>query len=140
MAFRRVSRRGLLSACAEVGPGDGIDPRLEGRGPTGPVPNRKALQLSGQVARTLSGALAESEDDVLRDLLFVSVVPAPYASRLLVTVAPSPAAAAVEASAVLERLERMRGRLRTEVAAAVHRRKAPDLTFRVVNAGRGVYP
>jgi ribosome-binding factor A len=135
MAFRRVSRRGLLSACAEVGPGDGIDPRLEGRGPSGPAPNRKALQLSGQVARTLSGLLAESEDDVLRDLLVVSVVPAPYASRLLVSVAPSPAEA-VEAPAVLERLERVRGRLRTEVAAAVHRRKAPDLTFRVVNAGR----
>ena len=136
MAFRRVSRRGLLSACADVGPGDGIDPRLEGRGPSGPVPNRKALQLSGQVARTLSSLLAESEDDVLRDLLVVSVLPAPSSVRLLVTVAPSPAAVAVEAAAVLGRLERVRGRLRTEVAAAVHRRKAPDLTFRVVNAGR----
>jgi ribosome-binding factor A len=136
MAFRRVSRRGLLSACADVGPGDGIDPRLEGRDRSGLVLNRKALQLSGQVARTLSGLLAESEDEVLRDLLVVSVVPAPYASRLLVTVAPSPAAAVVEVAAVLGRLERVRGRLRTEVAAAVHRRKAPDLTFRVVNAGR----
>jgi ribosome-binding factor A len=136
MAFRSVSRRDLRSGCAEVGPGDGIDPRLEGRGPSGPVPNRKALQLSGQVARTLSGMLAESEEDVLRDLLVVSVVPAPTSVRLLVTVAPSPAAEAVEAAAVLARLERLRGRLRTEVAAAVHRRKAPDLTFCVVNAGR----
>jgi ribosome-binding factor A len=136
MASRRVSRRGLRSACADVGPGDGIDPRLDGRDPSGPVANRKALQLSGQVARTLSGLLAESEDDVLRDLLVVSVVPAPYASRLLVTVAPSPAAEAAEAAAVLARLERVRGRLRTEVAAAVHRRKAPDLTFRVVNDRR----
>jgi ribosome-binding factor A len=136
MAFQRVSRRGLRTACAEVGPGDGIDPRREGRGPSGSVPNRKALQLSGQVARTLSGLLAESEDELLRDLLVVSVAPAPYASRLLVTVAPSPAAEAVEAAAVLARLERVRGRLRTEVAAAVHRRKAPDLTFRVVNARR----
>jgi ribosome-binding factor A len=63
-------------------------------------------------------------------------VPAPSTARLLVTVAPSPAAEAVEATTVLARLERVRGRLRTEVAAAVHRRKAPDLTFRVVNAGR----
>src|SRR5438309_7840214 len=105
MASRRVSRRGLLSACADIGSGDGTDPRLEGRGPSGPVPNRKALQLSGQVARTLSGLLAESGDDVLRDLLVVSVVPAPTAARLLVTVAPSPAAAAVGAAAVLRRLE-----------------------------------
>jgi len=63
-------------------------------------------------------------------------VPAPYASRLLVAVAPSPAPEAVEVAAVLERLDRVRGRLRTEVAAAVHRRKAPDLTFRVVNDRR----
>ncbi len=136
MAFRRVSRRGLLSACAEVGPGDGIDPRLEGRGPSGKVPNRKALQLCGQAARTLAGALAESADDLLRDLVVVSVVPAPYSARLLVTVSPSPAAPDAEAARVLACLERERGRLRSEVAAAVCRRKAPDLTFRFTAARR----
>jgi ribosome-binding factor A len=131
MAFRKVSRKDLLSACAEPGPGDGQDPRFDAPGAP-KVHNRKALQLCGQVARTLAEVLAgECADAVLRDLVVESVVPAPNSSRLLVTVTLAPTAQDSDPSRAAEHLERARGRLRTEVAAAIHRRRAPDLMFRV---------
>jgi ribosome-binding factor A len=133
----------MLSACDRLGPDDGVDPRTESRSAwdawRGQVPNRKALQLCGQVARTLASVFGECGDPVLRELLVQSVVPAPNSSRLLVTVsvpghmlgtaADSPAD---QARRVSQHLERSHGLLRAEVAAAIHRRRTPDLLFRVV--------
>ena len=126
MNSKKPSAEELLRACAEVGPDDGLDPRDFLRAPKPRVPNRKALQLCGQVARALDGVLRTCGDDVLRDLTVASVVPAPNAGRLLVTVSGP-----VEAGRALEHLRRAAGLLRSEVAAAVHRRRAPELTFRV---------
>jgi ribosome-binding factor A len=131
MMFRRVSRRDLLSACSGIGPDDGVDPRYDRPVDPRKVPNRKALQLCGQVADTLALVLGECGDDVLRDLRVVSVAPAPTSARLLVTVARA-AGAEEEVDQLAARLEQARGKLRSEIAAAVHRRKAPDLTFRVI--------
>lgn len=133
MPSRKISPRELLSSCAEVGAGDGCDPRLDRREWSAKVPNRKALQLCTQVARALMGVFAECGDDALRDLLIESVTPAPNSSRLLVTVLP---AAPIEPAVVLEHLERARGKLRSEAVAAIHRRRAPDLLFRVLEPGR----
>ena len=135
MKRRRIRRRELLAGCAEPGPGDGFDPRLEPREAPGKVANRKALLLCGEAERTLSAVLAgECGDDVLRNLLVASVKPAPTSARVLATVYMAAPREGVDAAAVLARLERARGMLRTEVAAALHRRKAPDLMFRVVEA------
>jgi ribosome-binding factor A len=131
MTSRRISHRDILSAANEVGSEDGIDPRLERRGQDGRPLGRKTLQLCGQVARTLQGVLAGCKDDVLRDLEVVAVTPA-GAGRLLVTVGRTPSAAKVESASILDRLTHAHGWLRQEVASAVHRRKAPDLVFRVL--------
>jgi ribosome-binding factor A len=132
MTFRRVSRQDLLSACSGIGPDDGLDPRYDRPAEPRKVPNRKALQLCGQVADTLALVLGECGDDVLRDLRVVSVKPAPTSVRLLVTVART-AGATEEVDQIAGRLEGARGKLRSEIAAAVHRRKAPDLMFRVID-------
>jgi ribosome-binding factor A len=131
MTSRRISRKDLLSAASDIGPGDGIDPRYDQAG--GRRPGRKTLQLCGQVMETLSGVLAEQADDVLRDLLVVAVTPA-GSGRLLVSVTPAPSAAVRDPAVLLEHLAGAQGRLRSEVAAAVHRRKAPDLLFQVLPA------
>lgn len=130
--MRKISRRELLSSCSEVGAGDGRDPRFDRREGTGKVPNRKALQLCAQVTRTLMGVFAECGDDVLRDLSIESVIPAPNAGRLLVTVRPT---VSIQTAVVLEHLDNARARLRTETVAAINRRKAPDLLFRVLERG-----
>jgi ribosome-binding factor A len=133
MDSRKRSQKKMLESCDDLGPEDGIDPRLEAREKAPKVTNRKALQLCGQVARTLNGVLAgESSDERLRDLVVEAVVPAPNSSRLLVTLTLTAPARAEEVGLIEAQLRRAQGRLRREVAAAIHRKKVPELTFRLI--------
>jgi ribosome-binding factor A len=130
MSPRRISRKDLLAGCEQVGPQDGLDPRYDHPHTGRRRPGRKTLQLCAQVAETLAGVLAEQSDDVLRDLMIVSVGPA-GGGRLLVTLAAAPSALVRDRAVLLEHLARAHGLLRNEMASAIHRRKAPDLVFQV---------
>jgi ribosome-binding factor A len=133
MDSKKPSRIDLSSSCDNIGPEDGIDPRTEPRDFSRKPVQRKALQLCRQVARTLSDVIAwECGDEVLSEAIVESVQPAPNSGRLLVTIVmPSPRAN-VTVDDVQQRLQRAQGSLRREVAAAIHRRRVPELTFRVV--------
>lgn len=134
MNFNRNAAKKLRALSAERSEEDGGDPReffREGKYPR--KPNRKALQLCGQVSDLLSQILSgECGDEVLRSLQVVSVAPAPDASQLLVLVTQVPSESQLPASEVLLRLDRASGMLRSLVAAGVTRRRAPKLLFRVV--------
>jgi ribosome-binding factor A len=130
MRPRKISHRSLLTGTADVGPDDGLDPRFDPPDQSGKVKNRKALQLCGQVAETLALVLADSGDAVLQNLLVESVVPWPTAVRVLVTVAPA-IPDSFDEGQVAAHLEAAGVRLRREVASAIHRRKVPDLLFRI---------
>ena len=96
-------------------------------------PDRKTLQLCGQIADTLNYVLSgELGDDLLRNLYVESVRPAPDASRLLVSVAPLDPADAERADQILQKLHIYAPRIRSEVAQSIHRRKTPELSFVVV--------
>lgn len=138
MAFRKKAARDLSSLCGEVGSEDGADPRkFFARGHHSKKSGRKGRQLSGQVARTLAYVLSgDPGDPLLAQLDVVSVEPAPDESQLMVTVALFPDAELVDPAEVLSRLTRAAGRLRTEVAAAITRRRAPRLMFRMVQRGQ----
>jgi ribosome-binding factor A len=69
-------------------------------------------------------------DPFLNELNVVSVEPAPNTSRLLVTLRLE--LSHESAAEVAAHLERAAGLLRCEVAAAIHRKKVPELAFRVV--------
>jgi ribosome-binding factor A len=131
---RKRFRGNLFQGTNQPGPGDGQDPRYDHLQERRSVPNRKALQLSAQVAETLALVLAAQADDLLRDLLVESVCPFPTSARLLVTLVPAVSAAQLDLSLTAERLQSVQGALRSEVAAAISRRKVPDLVFRVLNA------
>ena len=125
MKRKQPSRKDLLLSCDSVGPEDGLDPKTFFRAGSFRRTNRKALQLCGEVARTIGHALAwELGDELLGRAELVSVTPAPDSTRLLVRVAT-----ADDADDVLERLRRAAGRLRSLVAASIHRRRTPELTF-----------
>lgn len=96
--------------------------------------DRKTLQLCSQVADTLNYVLSgECDDELLQNLQVMSVVPAPNATQLLVTVYPlAGTETAFDASDVRRRLMNAVGRLRSEVAASITRKKAPRLLFQVV--------
>jgi ribosome-binding factor A len=125
MASRRFSRKPPADICSEWSADDGIDPRLVPK-ERGKVSNRKALQLCRQVERALTFAL---EGELLRDLTVRSVLPAPDSSRLLVTFVYAGSASIAD---VLAALQERYATLRAEIAASIHRRKTPELTFHVV--------
>jgi ribosome-binding factor A len=92
---------------------------------------RKQRQLCRQVQEAEGQALAVLDDSILQDAWVMDVEPAPDASRLAVFVRAPPGARREE---VLSRLERIAGYLRSEVAGAITRKRAPTLTFRVLPA------
>lgn len=91
--------------------------------------SHKTAQLCRQVFRAVSLALGECGDDVLRELTVVDVEPAPDAARLLVRVGLPAGDHATAAHEVLARLAAATGFLRRKVAAAITRKRAPELTF-----------
>jgi len=122
----------VRSLCSEIGPEDGIDPREFLRGYARKKGGRKTLQLCAQIAETLNYAFAAvCNNDIVRELGVVSVQPAPDESRLLVTVSPS-LNDACDPLEILEQLSAVHGKLRAEIANSIHRKKVPELTFRVL--------
>jgi ribosome-binding factor A len=121
----RKSRRGSLRA-----QGDSFNDVNSTFGPAGRGRrDQKTAQLCRQVFRALSLALGESSEEVVRELVLHDVTPAPDASRLLVRVGLPAHVGVAEA---LDGLERARGFLRREVAAAITRKRAPELLFVLV--------
>lgn len=92
---------------------------------------QKTAQLCRQVFRTLAASMQSLGDDALLDAYVDEVRPYPDASRLLV-VLRLPAQANSQACEALAALQRRQGRLRAEVAAAITRKRAPELAFQLV--------
>jgi ribosome-binding factor A len=90
-------------------------------------PDRKTLQLCRQVQRALSFALAETGDELLLLAYVEDVEPAPDAGHMLVSVR-----AEGDPIALMQALYANVGKLRSAVAEAITRRKAPELDFKLV--------
>lgn len=101
--------------CTELGPDDGLDPRIRHRGERRENDIRD-LRLCGEVLRILSLELGH--------VVVERVEPAPDATRLRVWVS----------AADLPEVEAARVRLRAAVASAIRRKRAPDLIFAAVPA------
>lgn len=102
--------------------GGGTSDRLS----SGRQGERKARQFCRQVQRALNLALADRHTDGLNDLFVEDVSPAPDCGHLLVHVV-IPAERPV--TAALSALRRDAPRLRSEVAMAITRKRAPELSF-----------
>ena len=135
----RRSRKTLRTMCAEVGSEDGADPRIFFRKDGDRKPRKhKALQLTKQVAQILDGLLAGAAGDpILTGLTVVTVEPAPDVATLLVTVLRAEGGEPTPPDVILESLARASGWLRAEVAAAITRKRAPLLVYRVVEVRPG---
>jgi ribosome-binding factor A len=115
---------------------DGADPReFFKKTGFGERSGRKSHQLCAQVADTLSQIFAgECGDNILQSLIVLDVTPAPDSTQLLVQLGPISPAMALAADDVNAALARAAGWLRTEVAGAITRKRAPGLVFRYVPA------
>ncbi len=103
--------------------------------PNRPKCDRKLKQLCHQVQRAIDFALGGAcTDPLLQDLVVESVVPSPDASRLTVFMYCAILNAHDQPSIaeILHRLDAARPLLRREVAAAITRKRAPELVFQIV--------
>ncbi len=134
MKRHKRRRKELLALCDVINEDDGIPPHeLKERHANARQVNRKARQLCQQVAETLSLVLSgEFDDEQLQSLLVASVEPAPNASQLLVSLQTDGPCDRQLAEQLLTKLNGISGRLRCEVAAAITRKRAPRLMFRVI--------
>ncbi len=134
MSRRRRSKDHFADLAAEVGPDDGVDPKEFHRKPwdAPKAASRKALQLCGQVKDALHSVFAGCGDGVLQVLTVVSVEPAPNTGRLRVVVAIPSDGHELSREQAGEHLRRAAGVLRSEVAARINRRYAPELAFDVI--------
>lgn len=137
MASRKMSLRAIAALCDEIGPEDGVDPRRIRRRKRGSKKDKKAKQVSRQAEVTIQLTLGSLLDDALQDLRVVRVEPAPDSRRLRVLLEPRhsrPLMTERDAAEALQKAERL---LRMEVASALHRKRAPSLTFAFVGMREG---
>jgi ribosome-binding factor A len=139
MTLDKRTREELLAYCGQLQPDDAVDPREFFKPQaSGRKSGRKALQLCKQVAETLQMVLSgELSDERLQGLEVVSVEPAPNSSQLAVTVAITDRSTQASAEEVLACLQSIAARLRSEVAEAITRKRAPRLVFRVIELPAG---
>jgi hypothetical protein len=130
--------RDIRTVVAEIGPGDGVDPREEKvqrlRVGTRRKPDLASERLGNQIfdALCLSSLLAEIG---LEDFTFTSVTPTGRGGPFVVGVYCSDPDVNFEPQAIENILQQKKGLFRAEVSQAVHRRKAPELHFRVLPPG-----
>ncbi len=91
--------------------------------------DRKVQQLCREVERTLSYAFGECTDRRVRELAVMAVDPAPDGSRLQISVLPS---GPIDHAATHEALLAARSFFRAEIAAAIQRKRTPELVFHIV--------
>ncbi len=133
MTLNKRKRKELLALCGQLNEDDNVDPREYFR-----QRNRndslKTLRLCKQIADCLAVVLAsEFEDELLQGLAVISVQPAPDAKRMLVVVQPDQhGLESLSPQIVLARVQAVAGRLRTEVASSITRKRAPMLSFQVL--------
>jgi ribosome-binding factor A len=96
-------------------------------------PDHRAASLCRQAQEAVTLALADAEPDPRLDGAWVvSVDPAPGPERLLVNVALAGRTSENDIEAALAALVEMKPWLRSEIARTIHRKRVPDLAFRVM--------
>ncbi len=132
MPTRKRSHAALRELCARPQEEDGIDPR-EWSKPTKDesraekARRRKDLQLCKQARMAIDAALACATDERLRALRVCCVEPAPDARRLRVQLGAPAWVLDTHQKHTHEQLQLARGYLRGEIAAAISRKKTPQL-------------
>ena len=132
MNSRKISLRAIAALCDEVGPEDGVDPRQVRRTPHRRKKDKKAKQVSRQAEMTVQLTLGALLDEALEDLRVVRVEHAPDSRRLLVVLGPRGSSTSTTEADAAEVVQKVEQHLRREVAAAIHRKRAPSLTFAFV--------
>ena len=132
MKPRRPNSRTLRTLCADLSPEDGIDPKQLARGGADSPDRRKTWQLCSQVHDALRLIMGEAADERLHGLDVREVLPAPNDAQLLVLLVPLDPLTAEERDAITAALQVANGWIRSEVATAITRKRAPRLLLQLL--------
>jgi ribosome-binding factor A len=140
MAHDKRQRERLRALCGEPHDDDGVDPReFFQPGRKRDKAGRKSQQLCRQVQKTLDQVLSgETRDPLLGALRIVSVTSRADSSALLVTVIADVSPDCFDRAQIEAHLAKMSGWLRSEVAAAITRKRTPILVFLVLGPQSGL--
>lgn len=140
MAHDQNRREQLRALCGELHDDDGVDPReFFQSNRKRQKDRRKSKQLCRQVQKTLDLVLSgETRDELLGDLCIVSVTSSSDSSALVVTVVADVPPDRFDRAQVEARLAMMSGRLRSEIARAITRKRTPLLVFHVLDPQSGL--
>ena len=141
---RRITPGDLSSLCTSVRADDGIPPAIlakrerQMRDQRNRVGNTRSLQLCEQIRRALADALVcDCSDASLADAC-VGQVEAMCGSSVLLATVSFPADEATSLDEWHARLQAASGQLRAGIAGAIHRKRVPQLRFKVIPAASEV--
>ena len=128
----KPSAEDLSTVVADVRPEVGVDPRFyfESEGERGKSDNHRQRALCSQVKRALDQTLADFGDPRLSNVMIDSVEPGKRSSNLTVKVSVMSDLQENDPAEILAALNGARGYLRSEVAAAITRKRTPNLSFK----------
>lgn len=116
--------------CAEIGPEDGIDPRIITRAMDRKSNNRKARQLGKEARQTLTMIFSgELSDPVFQDIEVIDVSASDDGQFLNVTLTQVNTSDQLDEQVVLEKCKAVQGFLRSAIAETVKRKRVPSLKF-----------
>ncbi len=140
MAYDERRRERLRALCGELHDDDGVDPRKFFRSiRKNEKAGRKSRQLCRQVQKTLDQVFSgEMRDELLAGLRIVSVTSADDSSALVVTVVADVPPEQIDRAQIEARLAAISGRLRSEVAGSITRKRTPLLVFDLLGPQSGI--
>ncbi len=126
-------RKKWAPSAEELGLDAGVDPKLFFHAREDRKINYKAQQVSKEVERTLSFILNSNKaGEILQSLNLLYVEPLPNSSHLIVVVSPGYSETSLSEREILEALQNASGWIRKEIGYSLHRRRVPELSFRVL--------
>jgi ribosome-binding factor A len=119
--------------CGDIGPEDGIDPRLAARATGRKAGNHKGRQLGKEARHVLSLIFAgELGDPVFQDLEIIDVTPTDDGQFLTVSLALIDNGIDTSEALILEKCQAVSGYLRSAIASSVKRKRVPALKFELL--------
>ncbi len=132
MKKQQPMRQSVSNICEHIREDDGLDPRKFFNRTFVRKNSRKGLQLCAQTAETLNIIFGgELQDDELFGLTVQEVIPKDQNSLTIKVIIPN-GTDVTRANLILRQLRKLSGRLRREVAAAICRKRVPELSFQLV--------
>jgi len=116
--------------CGEIGPEDGVDPRIIARAMDRKPNSRKSQQLGKEARQTISMIFAgELTDPVFQDIEVIDTMVSDDRQFLVVSLTQVDTGDELDEKIVLEKCQAVQGFLRSAIANAVNRKRVPSLKF-----------